>query len=208
MTTKERIIEEALTLFAERGYQGTSVKNIADAVGIKDSSLYKHFKSKKEIFDTIVEEMSLRMEGMSRDYGLPDDTDMESAATLYQDITIEMLLALSSKIFLFYLRDEFASRFRRMLMIEQYRDKEIYAVYREIFMEASITYQTALFGEMCRQGVFKGASPEVMALHFYAPIFFLLNKYDQEPGKEAEALGVLEEHVRAFAQNYRREFVS
>ena len=47
MSTKERIVEEALTLFSSRGYQGTSVKNIADAVGIKDSSLYKHFKAKR-----------------------------------------------------------------------------------------------------------------------------------------------------------------
>lgn len=45
MTTKEKITEEALTLFAEKGYKGTSVKNIADAVGIKDASLYNHFKS-------------------------------------------------------------------------------------------------------------------------------------------------------------------
>ena len=55
MTTKEKITEEALTLFAEKGYKGTSVKNIADAVGIKDASLYNHFKSKQEIFDSIVE---------------------------------------------------------------------------------------------------------------------------------------------------------
>ena len=73
MTTKERIIEEALTLFAEKGYQGTSVKNIADAVGIKDSSLYKHYKSEQEIFDTIVQEMSLRMERISLDFGLPGE---------------------------------------------------------------------------------------------------------------------------------------
>ena len=49
MTTKERITEEALTLFSTNGYQGTSVKSIADAVGIRDASLYKHFKSKQEI---------------------------------------------------------------------------------------------------------------------------------------------------------------
>ena len=61
MTTKERIADEALTLFSTRGYKGTSVKNIAAAVGIKDSSLYKHFKSKKDIFDTIVTEMQNRM---------------------------------------------------------------------------------------------------------------------------------------------------
>ena len=47
MTTKEKITEAALTLFAEKGYKGTSVKNIADAVGIKDASLYNHFKSKQ-----------------------------------------------------------------------------------------------------------------------------------------------------------------
>ena len=122
MNTKERIVEEALTLFSEYGYQGTSVKNIADAVGIKDSSLYKHFKSKKEIFDTIVKEMSVRMERMSKEYGLPDEHDMEKAAELYGSISEEGILALSEKIFLFYLKDEFASKFRRMLVIEQYRD--------------------------------------------------------------------------------------
>ena len=65
MTTRERIVEEALTLFSIQGYQGTSVKIIADKVGIKDSSLSKHFSSKKEIFDTIVQEMSVRMEAVS-----------------------------------------------------------------------------------------------------------------------------------------------
>lgn len=204
MTTKELIIEKALSLFAEKGYQGTSVKNIADAVGIKDSSLYKHFKSKKEIFDTIVQEMSSRMEQMSLGHGLPDETEMESAAVLYGGLTIEALIELSKSIFLFYLRDEFAARFRRMLTIEQYRDREIYGVYRQIFMEAGITYQAALFEEMCRQGIFTSSSPDVMALHFYAPIFFLLNKYDQEPEKEEEALQVLEAHVREFARVYQQ----
>ena len=145
----------------ENGYQGTSVKNIADAVGIKDSSLYKHFKSKKEIFDTIVQEMSTRMEQMSLGYGLPDEAGMESAAALYGALTLGDLLDLSKKIFLFYLKDEFAARFRRMLTIEQYRDREIYEVYRQIFMEAGITYQAALFEEMCRQGIFRSSSPEV-----------------------------------------------
>ena len=62
MTTKEKIVDEALTLFSTKGYKGTSVKSIADAVGIKDSSLYKHFKSKRDIFDTIVIEMQNRMQ--------------------------------------------------------------------------------------------------------------------------------------------------
>ena len=48
MTTKERILEEALTLFAEKGYDGTGVDQIAECVGIKGPSLYKHFKGKED----------------------------------------------------------------------------------------------------------------------------------------------------------------
>lgn len=204
MTTKERIIEEALTLFAEKGYQGTSVKNIADAVGIKDSSLYKHFKSKKQIFDTIVQEMSVRMERMSRENGLPDENDMNEAAELYGSISENGLLMLSEKIFLFYLRDEFAARFRRMLVIEQYRDKEVYGVYRGLFMDAAISYQTELFAEMIKRGVFERKDPEAMAVNFYAPIFFLLNKYDQEPSREEEALRALRKQVLEFSRLYKK----
>lgn len=204
MTTKERIIDEALTLFAVKGYQGTSVKNIADAVGIKDSSLYKHFKSKKEIFDTIVQEMSVRMERMSRENGLPDENDMDEAAELYGSISENGLLMLSERIFLFYLRDEFAARFRRMLVIEQYRDKEVYGVYRGLFMDAAISYQTELFAEMIKRGVFEGKDPEAMAVNFYAPIFFLLNKYDQEPNREEEALRALRKQVLEFSRLYKK----
>lgn len=46
MTTKEKILKEALNLFAEKGYNAVYVGEIADAVGIKAPSLYKHYKSK------------------------------------------------------------------------------------------------------------------------------------------------------------------
>ena len=71
MTTKEKITEEALTLFAEKGYKGTSVKNIADAVGIQDASLYNHFRSKQEIFDSIVELISKHISDLSQTLGVP-----------------------------------------------------------------------------------------------------------------------------------------
>ena len=49
--TKQRILDEALRLFSQSGYDAVSVERIASAVGIKAPSLYKHFKSKQEIFD-------------------------------------------------------------------------------------------------------------------------------------------------------------
>ena len=55
MKTKEKILKEALFLFSDRGFHAVSVRDIAKAVGIKESSLYNHFKNKQDIFDSIVD---------------------------------------------------------------------------------------------------------------------------------------------------------
>ncbi|MCI5868418.1 MAG: TetR/AcrR family transcriptional regulator [Dorea sp.] len=201
MNTRERIVDEALTLFSIRGFKGTSVKNIADAVGIKDSSIYKHYKSKQEIFDAIVEQMRKRMAEMSVALGIPQDVDESSVASVYGSLSLPELQEMSRKVFLFYLKDEFVSRFWRLAQIEQYQNTEIYEIYRSVFFEQSIQYQTELFAEMIRQGSFKKADPEVVAVNFYAPIYFLLCKY-QGQGEEEKALDMLDKQVAEFYRIY------
>lgn len=203
MKTKERILEEALTLFSVQGFRGTSVKNIADAVGIKDSSLYKHFRSKREIFNQIVQEMRDRMERLSEAVGLPDG-DGSAATDFYGGLSLLQLRELSRRILLFYLEDDFISRFWRMANMEQYQDPEIYAIYRRIFMEESISYQTGLFGAMIERDIFIPTDPEVMAMNFYAPIFFLLSKYSGRPTETEMALDALDRQVQEFYRIYRR----
>ena len=201
MTTKERIVDEALTLFSRQGYKGTRVKNIADAVGIKDSSIYKHFKSKREIIDAIVDQMRARMDQMSVDAGLPQEAN-ETAAAIYGRMTVEDLQQMSRKVFLFYLTDDFISRFWRLAMIEQYQNEEIYEIYRSIFFDQSIVYQTGLFAEMIRQGIFRQADPRVLAMNFYAPIYFLLSKYNGRTENVEEALQTLDMQVAEFCRIY------
>ena len=133
MTTKERIIDEALTLFSVKGFKGTSVKNIADAVGIKDSSLYKHFKSKREIFDTIVAKVGEKMQALSENVGIPTEENLEEAVAYYGKLSEKQLQELSKKIFLFYLEDDFMSRFWRMANMEQYQNSEISEIFRKIY---------------------------------------------------------------------------
>ena len=53
--TKEKILEEALKLFAQSGYMGTSMNEIALRLGVTKAALYKHYSSKQEILDSIVE---------------------------------------------------------------------------------------------------------------------------------------------------------
>ena len=56
--TKERILRIALELFAQNGYLGTSMNDIAGQLGITKAALYKHYAGKQEILDKIVERMN------------------------------------------------------------------------------------------------------------------------------------------------------
>ena len=55
LDTKHRILDVALSLFAQKGYANVFVGEIAEKVGIKAPSLYKHFKSKQAIFEGVLE---------------------------------------------------------------------------------------------------------------------------------------------------------
>ena len=51
--TKEALLQAALALFAAKGYEGTSVRDIARSVGLSESVLYAHFDGKRAIFDAV-----------------------------------------------------------------------------------------------------------------------------------------------------------
>ena len=59
--TQDKIIQVSIDLFADSGYQNTSLSDIADGVGIKKPSLYNHFDSKEAIFLAVLEEVKNRM---------------------------------------------------------------------------------------------------------------------------------------------------
>lgn len=54
-TTAERILEAALDLFAEKGFAGTSMRDLARAVGFRQSSLYNHFAGKEAIYHALID---------------------------------------------------------------------------------------------------------------------------------------------------------
>ena len=73
-TTKQRILAEAVKLFSKEGYEAVSVDQIAKAVGIKAPSLYKHYKNKRDIFDSILRLMD-QLDGENANASsLPDGT--------------------------------------------------------------------------------------------------------------------------------------
>ena len=82
--TKDKILEEALKLFAQSGYMGTSMNDIASKLGVTKAALYKHYKSKQEILDSIIDKMNeLDMERVKR-YEMPEG-DLEKVTAEYKE---------------------------------------------------------------------------------------------------------------------------
>jgi AcrR family transcriptional regulator len=204
MTTKEKTVHAALTLFSEKGYDAVSVGEIAAAVGIKAPSLYKHFKSKRDIFRAIVDEMARRYAQQAASMqinGLEAGTDRDKFAAVSE----EQLIQIGKRLFLYFLRDEYIRKFRKLLTLEQYHSKELGALFTKQYADEPLAYQGALFGLLAQAGVLKPEAPQIMAMHFYAPIFLLLTLCDRQPEREQEALCVLEKHIQQFGRIYRAE---
>lgn len=202
MTTKQKILKEALTLFAEKGYGAVYVGDIAKAVGIKAPSLYKHYRSKQDIFDSCVEVFSERMEQVRNELRLPDTPRAEIS---YQTVTTEKLTDFAIALFLFYLKDEVAAKFRKMLMIERYHNPALNRLFEELFINGAIDHEEKIFSDLIDAQIIKEEEPHILALRFYSPIFYLLQKYDMRPDEEENAKQELASMVQEFCRTYKEE---
>jgi len=206
MSTKEKILQEALALFSVKGFDAVSVRDIVRAVGIKESSLYNHFASKQDIFDTLIRVCSKRNEEFFHSLQLTGE-DMRFAAdertvAMYQGMTNEQFAAIAGRIFDFYFADETNVRLRRMLTIEQYRNEAIGKLFRDISFDDAINYQAALFAKLMEAGYFRRTDPYLMALAFFSPIFLLFYKFDNNAASLSEARELFLRHIAHFGEIY------
>lgn len=201
--TKHRILEAALSLFSQKGYANVYVGEIAEAVGIKAPSLYKHYKSKQDIFDAILQEMQERYRAEAVMLNM-DGSDANADIQTFQNVSEDQLVEMGTKLFIYFLHDEYAGRFRKMLTIEQFHEKELARLYDAQYVDGPLEYQGMMFAMLTAQGLVKNEKANIMALQFYAPIYLLLTVCDRNPEKEKEALNTLEEHIRQFNRIYGR----
>ena len=76
--TKEKILHTALRLFARNGYEAASVSDIAGELGITKGALYRHYKNKQDIFNSIVERMYQVDAERAKKYEVPEETFAQS----------------------------------------------------------------------------------------------------------------------------------
>ena len=131
-------------------------------------------------------------------------TNAAKDAGIYKSLPEDQLLKLGREFFLYYLHDDYNRKFRKMLTLEQFHDRELAKMYSNLYVDDPLSYQGILFGFMVTAGVLKTDNVQIMTLHFYAPIYYLLTICDREPEREQEALKMLDEHIKQFDRIYGR----
>ena len=192
--TKERILEEALKLFAQSGYVGTSMNDIAAKLGVTKAALYKHYTSKQEILDNIVERMNQMDMERAKKYEMPEG-NMEEVVEGYKSTALYKIKQFTKVQFLHWTEEEFPSCFRKMLTLEQYRDSEMANLYQNYLAEGPVAYIEAIFAGLTENK----KDARQLALNFYGPIFLLYSIYDGADDKQS-VVELVEQHVERFSK--------
>lgn len=201
--TKDLIIETALNLFSQRGYDGIGLRDLAQEVGVRESALYKHFSGKQEIFDSLVERMYEEYNKFALSINVNEN--FVEMIEKYKTISEDDLLKMSHGFFLYFAKDERASKFRKILTMEQFRSEKIRALYKALYFENVLAYHSEVFKGLIENKIMIEAEPDTVALHFYSPIFLLLTSYDERKINEIDALTKLTKHVHQFRKLYYME---
>lgn len=198
--TKERILETALELFAQSGYLGTSMSDIAARLGITKAALYKHYAGKQEILDRIVQRMNELDAARAAAYEMPGAAP-EGFAQAYLNTPLDRIRAYSTAQLDHWTREPFSANFRKMLTLEQYRDARLAQLYQENLASGPVKYMAAIFRPLTDSD----ETAMQLALDFYGPMYLLYSVYDGAADQSAVA-PMLEAHIDRFIAKLEGEY--
>jgi len=196
--TKEKILKHALKLFSTKGFKATTVRDIAGAIGIKQSALYNHFKNKDEILETLISNLT-----------------SSAIVTIFDDKEPQTLQKEGKS-----LLEGIASTFRqigfdgqnealfKLLMQEIYRNERIREIYNEYFYQENVKKLSGIFFAMMQEEHIKSSDPLLLANEFLSPLFFYqmqvsLLKLDHK--STSAIVSLFEKHVNYFWENIKIE---
>lgn len=166
--TTGRILEISADLFAHKGYDSVSVHEIAAAVGIKESSLYNHFKSKAGILETLFE-LFIEQAPESR----PSDAELDKMLMIMQPEEI-------FKNILFYFGSHVSSTLEYIAMIidnEKYRNPQAAEVYYKYMVSELADYYERLIKKMSERGMIKQVDARIIAEQYNYVSISLTKEY-------------------------------
>ena len=201
--TKEKILKHALKLFATKGYKATTVRDIAGAVGIKQSALYNHFKNKDEILETLI--CDLTSSAIVTLFDNKESIDKGPLELHKQGKSLLMSIATTFKLLSFDGQNE---ALFKLLMQEIFRNERIREIYNEYFYQENVKKLSGLFFAMMQDEMIRSSDPLLLANEFFSPLFFYqmqvsLLKLDKK--STSSVVSLFEKHVELFWDNVKVE---
>ena len=190
--TKERILAKALELFSQKGYEGTNIKDIMVSLGFVKTAMYRHFESKEEIWNTLLDRLIVYYEER---FGSPERLPPVPES-------LEELFAMTMRLVNFTVHDETVVMTRKLLTIEQFHDDRARKLATRHFLTGLTEMFTHVFSGMMDKGLLRRDDPGMVAFAYIAPISALIHLCDQEPEKMDEALERIEAFCRHFMKVY------
>ncbi len=194
--TKEKILDKALELFSQKGYDGTNINDLMGSVGLVKSAVYRHFESKEEIWNALLDRLIAYYEER---FGSPERLPPVPDSP-------EELLAMTMRMVNFTVHDETVVMTRKLLTIEQYRDERARKLATKHFLTGLTEMFTHVFSGMMDKGLLRREDPELLAFSYTAPVSVLIHLCDREPEKTDEALARIESFARLFIRTYGEKF--
>lgn len=191
-TTKDKILDAALTVFSQKGYEGALLRDISASLGITKPALYKHFESKEALWNAMIDSVEqYYRENIAAVSGIPvpDNWD-EFFALTFRQINFTM-------------HDETVKRVRRLLMLEQFRNERMSALATRHFITDIEERYAKIFAGMTEKGLLKASDPELLAFEYTAPVTVMLHLCDREPEREPEIMKKIESHIRQFSDEHK-----
>lgn len=185
--TKERILNVALNLFCVDGYSAVSIRDIGKAVGIKESSIYYHFKNKEDILHSLFRK--------AEQWTLVRKEQFNLALESVPKVERGKFIAAGISYLDGYLLEENMNKLIRMLTIEKQRNPEAAELYRQLLFNVPLNHHKQVFSFMIDKGWMAGDDLEHLAAEYQSRILYVFHKYFPgciEATSEERALAQLE----------------
>ena len=190
--TRERILTAALELFSRNGYAGTNIRELTASLGLGKSSMYRHFESKEEIWNTLLDEL---IAYYAEHFGSPEHR-------LPVPESLEELTGMTMRMVRFTVHDEKVVMSRKLLSIEQFRDDRARELATRHFLTGLQEMFVPVFAGMMEKGLLRQDDPAMLAFAYTAPVGALIHLCDRQPEKTEEAMAQIETFSRHFAKVY------
>ncbi|MGK9369088.1 TetR/AcrR family transcriptional regulator [Melioribacter sp. Ez-97] len=193
MKTREKIVSSALNLFAERGYAATSIRQIAAEAGIRESSIYNHFRSKEEILIHLIKDYS-RLNSEREILGEKLLDKLSEPVDFFVGLAEELIKRWSSP-------EEV--KFMRIILSERSRNIGGFKISSSILFEETRKIVKLILTEMKKNKLIEG-DVDFLTEEYLSPLFFIRLEKLNTPPFDKSVFDSARKHARFFWQNIKR----